>query len=134
MRISLKIHTLALWKVFLFVFILILCILSFYLNIKEILLLSLLPLALAVLCFFLLKGKYIVFHKYQNVKDQIDKVLLLLSLENKKIKNSIYIKKYNMNVLIINLGFTSIICFSSKSNSKEIKYLETVMLKYQYSL
>lgn len=134
MRISLKIHTLALWKFFVIIFLIILLVFVFNAKMNIILILAFGLLLLCIACFFIFRRKYLIFHKYVNVKNQIEKVLLLLSLENSKRRNSFYIKKYNMNIKILNLGIISMIYFNSKVNLKETKYIETVMLKYQYSL
>ena len=136
MRISLKIHTFALWKFFLIVFIaLFLLIILLSNNSKVNLILGLSFLVLSLIGFFAIGKKYLIFHKYDGVKNQTKKVFELLSLNYTKNKmNYLYVKKINLYVKIHNLGIASMISFVTDKESKETKYLETTILKYQYSL
>ncbi len=132
MRISLKIHTLAVWKFFVLIFLIVLLILIFLVKIDNWLWYVGCFLILSVIFFFLFRRKYFVFHKAMEVKSQIEKVLLLLSFENRELTVwKYYVKKYNMYIGIVSLGVFSMVYFNTKKNSKQTKYIETVMLKYQ---
>jgi len=92
-------------------------------------------LALSIISFFAIKKKYLVSHKYSKVENQTKKVFGLLSLDyTQNETNYLYLKRFNMYVKIHNLGIVSMISFFINKESKETKFLETTILKYQYSL
>ncbi len=136
MKISLKIHTLAIWKFFVIVLIAIfLLIILLNEDSKIRLVFGLSFLILSVISFFVIREKYLVFHKSEEVENQTKKVFGLLSLDFKQNEvNYFYVKKFDLRIKILNLGIASMISFMTNNESKETKYLETTILKYQYAL
>ena len=136
MRISLRIHVLALWKIPLFLLIvtsLLLIVFGLYNLISLILIVSLIIVTLIV--FIAFRERYIIFHRYKNVNNQIKKVLDLLSIKYKVENNIFLINKINIKVKLVKIGLVTKVSFIGIGTiTDKEKYIKTTMLKYQYAL